>query len=261
MFVTELADPHLDQRDLSSLRTGIMAGSPCPEEVMRQVIDRMSAAEITIAYGQTEASPVITQTRTDDALPLRVETVGRPLPGVTVRIVSPTTGQECEVGQSGEICCRGHGVMLGYYKQPAATDQVLDADGWLHTGDLGRKLPNGYYQITGRIRDLVIRGGENVYPREIEECLLVHPAVEQAAVVGVPDPRFGEELCAWVKLNGNSQLTTDQLRRFCRQRIAHFKVPRYIKFVDAFPLTATGKIQKHTIRQRMCQELNLHDPS
>jgi fatty-acyl-CoA synthase len=258
MFVAELADPHFDQRDLSSLRTGIMAGSPCPEEIMRQVMERMGADEITIAYGQTETSPVITQTRTDDPLQLRVQTVGRPLPGVEVRIVSPTKHEPCDVGQPGEICCRGHGVMLGYYNQPGATEAVVDADGWLHTGDLGQQLPNGYYQITGRIRDLVIRGGENVYPREIEECLLHHPAVEQSAVVGIPDPRFGEELCAWVKLKSGFKLTTDQLRKFCQQRIAHYKVPKYIKFVDAFPLTATGKIQKYKIRQQMRREL---DPS
>lgn len=259
MFVMELADSQFDQRDLSSLRTGIMAGSPCPEEIMRQVIERMGAREITIAYGQTEASPVITQTRTDDPLPLRVETVGRPLPGVEVRVENPTTRAECGVDQPGEICCRGHGVMLGYYKQPEAYAAVMDASGWLHTGDLGKQLANGYYQITGRIRDLVIRGGENVYPREIEECLILHPSVEQSAVVGVPDQRFGEELCAWVKLKSGCHLTTDQLKRFCRQRIAHYKVPKYLKFVDEFPLTATGKIQKYKIRQHMRQELGLPD--
>ncbi len=260
MFVAELADSLFEQRDLSSLRTGIMAGSPCPEAIMRQVIERMGAREITIAYGQTETSPVITQTRTEDPLSLRVETVGRPLPGVEVRIVNPTTNHECLINEPGEICCRGHVVMLGYYKQPQATDSVIDADGWLHTGDLGQKLANGYYQITGRIRDMVIRGGENIYPREIEECLFVHPAVQQTAVVGVPDRRFGEELCAWVKLKAGSQLTTEQLQKFCRQRIAHYKVPKYVKFVDQFPLTATGKIQKYKIRQQMRIELGLDDP-
>jgi fatty-acyl-CoA synthase len=229
---------------------------------MRQVIERMGAREITIAYGQTETSPVITQTRTDDPLSLRVETVGRPLPGVEVRIVNPTTRAECGVNQPGEICCRGHVVMVGYYKQPEATAAVLDAGGWLHTGDLGKKLANGYYQITGRIRDLVIRGGENVYPREIEECLFLHPAVEQSAVVGLPDERLGEELCAWVKLKPGCHLTPDQLKRFCRHRIAHYKVPKYLKFVDEFPLTATGKIQKYKIRQHMRQELGFpQDPT
>ena len=191
-------------RELTSLRTGIMAGSPCPIEVMRQVIDEMGAGEITIAYGQTEASPVITQTRTDDPLELRVETVGRPLPGVEVKIVDPATGETLGDNEQGELCARGHVVMLGYYNNPEATAAAIDADGWLHTGDLAVRLPNGYYKITGRIKDMVIRGGENIYPREIEEFLFTHPAVEQAAVVGVPDPKYGEELCAWIKLKAGA---------------------------------------------------------
>ncbi len=220
----------------------------------------MGAREITIAYGQTEASPVITQTRTDDPLELRVETVGRPLPGVEVKIVDPATGRELADNQQGELCARGHVVMLGYYNKPEATAAAIDADGWLHTGDLAVRLPNGYYRITGRIKDMVIRGGENIYPREIEEFLFTHPAVEQAAVVGVPDPKYGEELCAWIKLKaGAARHRAEEVRDFCRAQLAHYKVPRYVKFVDAFPQTVTGKIQKFKIREAMIDELGLSE--
>ena len=260
MFIAQLEDPSLPSRDVSSLRTGIMAGSPCPIEIMRQVIDRLDARELTIAYGQTEASPVITQTRTDDPLELRVETVGRPLPGVQVKLIDPGTGAELPDNQQGELCARGHVVMLGYYGDPDATAKAIDSDGWLHTGDLALRLPNGYYKITGRIKDMVIRGGENIYPREIEEFLFTHAAIEQAAVVGLPDRKYGEELCAWIRLkqgHGGSDALADEIRAHCRVNLAHYKVPRYIRFVEAFPQTVTGKIQKFKIREAMIAELEL----
>lgn len=257
MFIAELEEPTFAEHDLSSLRTGIMAGSPCPMEVMRQVIDRMGARQMTIAYGQTEASPVITQTRVDDPLDLRVETVGRPIPDVEVKIVDPLTGQVLSDQQPGELCTRGPMVMLGYYRNVEATKSAIDADGWLHTGDLAVREPNGYYRITGRLKDLVIRGGENIYPREIEEFLFGHPAIEQAAVVGVPDPKYGEELCVWVKLRPGAALTVEELQAYCRRDLAHFKVPRYVRFMDQFPQTVTGKIQKFKIRDHMIRELGL----
>jgi fatty-acyl-CoA synthase len=234
-----------------------MAGAPCPIEIMRKVIDQMGAREMTIAYGLTEASPVITQTRTEDPVDLRVETVGRPLPDVEVKVIDPATGAALHDNQQGELCTRGHVVMLGYYGNPEATAAAIDRDGWLHSGDLAVRLPNGYYKITGRIKDMVIRGGENVYPREIEELLFSHPAIEQSSVVGVPDAKYGEELCAWVKLKPGASLTEDELRAFCRSRLAHFKVPRYVRFVEAFPQTVTGKIQKFKIRELMMVELGL----
>jgi fatty-acyl-CoA synthase len=257
MFIAQLEDSSFASRDLKSLRTGIMAGSPCPIEVMRQVVDRMGCREVTIGYGQTEASPIITQTRIDDPLELRVETVGRAIPGVEVKIVDPATGGTLADGEQGELCARGHCVMLGYYNQPDATAAAIDPEGWLHTGDLAIRQPGGYYRITGRIKDMVIRGGENIYPREIEEFLFTHPAVEQAAVVGVPDRKYGEELCAWVKLKAGAAVSTDELRDFCRRTLAHYKVPRYVKFVEAFPQTVTGKIQKFKIRDAMMEELGL----
>ena len=259
MYIAQLQELDSKQRDLRSLRTGIMSGSPCPIEIMKQVVDRMGVREITIAYGQTEASPVITQTRVDDPLELRVETVGQPLPGVEVKIVDPATGAVLKDNQSGELCARGHVVMLGYYKNPEATRSAIDADGWLHTGDLALRLPSGYYRITGRLKDLVIRGGENIYPREIEEFLFTHPAIEQVSVVGVPDKKFVEELCAWIKPKAGCQPTADEIRQFCRGRLAHYKVPRYVKFVDSFPQTVTGKIQKYKIRELMIVELELEE--
>jgi fatty-acyl-CoA synthase len=257
MFIAELQDETFASRDLSSLRTGIMAGSPCPIEIMKQVTGRMGVRELTIAYGLTEASPVITQSRTDDPLELRVETVGRPIPGVEVKIIDPATGAVLPDNQQGELCARGHCVMLGYYNDPAATAAAIDAEGWLHTGDLALRQPNGYYRITGRIKDMVARGGEKIFPREVEEFLFTHPAIEQAAVVGVPDAKFVEELCAWIKLKPGTALTEDELRSYCRGKLAHYKVPRYIKFVDAFPQTVTGKIQKFKIRETMMAELGL----
>ena len=257
MFIAQLQDATLPGRDLSSLRTGIMAGSPCPIEVMRQVGDVLGAKQLTIAYGQTEASPVITQTRVDDPIELRVETVGRPLPGVEVKIVDPATGEELGDNVQGELCTRGHVVMIGYYGNPEATQAAIDSDGWLHTGDLSVRLANGYYKITGRLKDMVIRGGENIYPREIEEFLFTHPAIEQAAVVGVPDPKYVEELCAWVKLKGGCTATEEEIRTFCREKLARYKVPRYVRFVESFPQTVTGKIQKFKIRELMIAELGL----
>lgn len=259
MFIAQLACPTIDQRDLRSLRTGVMAGSPCPIETMRQVVDKLGIHEITIAYGQTEASPVITQTRADDALAIRCETVGRPLPGWEVKLIDPVTGETVGDNTPGELCARGHGVMVGYYNNPEATAAAIDSAGWLHTGDIALRLPTGYYRITGRIKDMVIRGGENIYPREIEEFLFTHPAIEQAAVVGVPDPKYVEELCAWVKLKPGLTTTADEVRAFCKQKLAHYKTPKYVKFVDSFPQTVTGKIQKFKIREQMIAELGLRE--
>ena len=257
MYIAQLQDPSFASRKITTLRTGIMSGAPCPIEVMRQVIDKLGTKELTIAYGQTEASPVITQTRAEDPLELRVETVGRPLPDVEVKIIDPATGLTLPDNEQGELCSRGHVVMLGYYNNPEATKAAIDPEGWLHTGDLAIRLPSGYYKITGRLKDMVIRGGENVYPREIEEFLFTHPAVEQAAVVGLPDPKYGEELCAWIKLKSGHAAAADEIRAFCRAQLAHFKVPRYIKFVESFPQTVTGKIQKFKIRDLMKEELGL----
>jgi fatty-acyl-CoA synthase len=261
MYIAQLQDASLPGRKLNTLRTGIMSGSPCPIEVMRRVGDALGPQQLTIAYGQTEASPVITQTRIDDPLELRAETVGRPLPGVEVKIVDVESGATLPDNRQGELCATGHVVMFGYYNNPEATSHAIDADGWLHTGDLAVRLPNGYYKITGRLKDMVIRGGENVYPREIEEFLFTHPAIEQAAVVGVPDPKYVEELCAWIKLKTGCTASEDEIRSFCRSKLAHFKVPKYIRFVESFPQTVTGKIQKFKIREQMVKELGLAEHS
>lgn len=259
MFVAMLDHPDFAKYDLSSLRSGIMAGSPCPIEVMRKVVDLMGMSEVTIAYGLTEASPVITQTRVDDSLDIRVTTVGRPLPGVEAKLIDPETGEEVGNNTIGELCTRGHGVMLGYYNNEKATHEVIDKDGWLRTGDLAIRYDHGNYSITGRIKDMVCRGGENIYPREIEEFLFTHPDIEQASVVGLPDPKYGEELCVWVQLHHGHQLEAEEVREFCRKSLAHYKVPRYVKFVDAFPQTVSGKIQKFKIREQMVQELGLEE--
>ncbi len=257
MFVAELEHESFAGRDLSSLRTGIMAGSPCPIEVMNRVVNDMGAREVTIAYGLTEASPVITQTLADDPVELRVSTVGRPIPGVEVRIVDPATGRVLPDGEQGELQARGHGVMLGYWKMPEATAEAILEGGWLRTGDLAERHADGCYRITGRIKDMIIRGGENIYPREIEEFLYTHPAVESAQAVGVPDPRFGEEVCVWIKLRKGAQATVDEIRAYCKERLAYFKVPRYVRFVEDFPLTVTGKVQKYRIREITIEELGL----
>ena len=255
MFIAQLEDPTFADRDLTSLRTGIMSGAPCPIEILRKVIDRMGIRDLTVAYGQTEASPVVTQTRVGDPLEVRVETVGRPIPDIETKIIDPATGRSLGDMEQGEFCSRGHVVMLGYYKNPEATAAAIDLDGWLHSGDLAVRLPNGYYKITGRLKDMVIRGGENIYPREIEEFLFTHPAIEQSSVVGLPDPKYGEELCAWIKLK--APLTEAEVREFCKSRLAHYKVPRHIRFVESFPQTVTGKIQKFKIRDLMMEELGL----
>ncbi len=259
MFIAMLEHEDYPHRDLSSLRTGIMAGSPCPIELMRRVTGEMGASQITIGYGQTEAAPLITQTTTQDPIELRVGTVGRPLAGVEVRVINPVDQQPLPDGQSGELCCRGHNVMIGYYNMPAKTSEAVDAEGWLHTGDLAMREPNGYYRITGRIRDMIIRGGENIYPREIEERLYEHPAVQDVQVVGVPDRKFGEEVLAWIRLRAGKSATPDELKQFCREKLAYFKVPHYWKFVDQFPSTVTGKIQKYKIREMAIEELGLQD--
>ena len=257
MFIAELEHPDFDGFDLASLRTGMMAGSPCPIEVMRQVIDRMGCREMTVGYGLTEAAPVITLTRADDTIERRVSTVGTPFPYVEVKIVDPETEKEAPIGGQGELCSRSFMNMRGYYNMPEATAAAIDADGWLHTGDLATVDADGYYKITGRSKDMIIRGGENVYPREIEEFLYSNPKVVDVQVIGVPDTRFGEEIMAWVLLRTGQEATEEEIRDFCRGRIAHYKVPRYVKFVSEFPMTVTGKIQKYVMREVSIQELEL----
>ena len=261
MFIAQLDHPEFDQFDVSSLRTGIMAGSPCPIEVMRQVIDRMGAHQMTIAYGQTEHSPVITQTLTTDSIERRVSTVGAVLPGVEARIVDPESGEILGPGVQGELQARSSMVMQGYYNMPEATASAIDDEGWLHTGDLAEVDEDGYYKITGRLKDMIIRGGENVYPREIEEFLYTHPKISDVQVIGVPDERFGEEVMAWVTLKPGESADTEEIREFCRGKIAHFKVPRYVKVTTEFPMTVTGKIQKYRMREMAVEELGLEAAS
>jgi fatty-acyl-CoA synthase len=256
MFIAELAHPGFDRFDLSSLRTGAMGGSPCPVEVMKTVIERMHMEDVTIAYGMTETSPVSFQTGRDDPLDRRVSTVGKVHPNLECKVVD-LDGETTPRGVAGELCTRGYSVMLGYWDDAAKTAEAIDSEGWMHTGDLATIDEAGYGNIVGRIKDLVIRGGENVYPREVEEYLYLHPKVEDVTVVGVPDPRFGEELCAWIRLKSGEQATAEEITAFCRGQIAHFKVPRYIRFVDAFPMTVTGKVQKFVIREAMIEELAL----
>ncbi|WP_088040683.1 AMP-binding protein [Bacillus sp. EAC] len=250
MFIAELNDSDFSNYDLSSLRTGIMAGSNCPIEVMKAVIDKMGINEITIAYGQTEASPVITQTRTNDPIELRVESVGKALPNVEVKIVQPGTSFEVPIGEQGELCTRGYHVMKGYYKNEEATIEAIDKDGWLHTGDLAIMDVNGYCKITGRLKDMIIRGGENIYPREIEEFFYSHPDVIDVQVVGVPDQVYGEEVMAWIILKEGVTINPDELRTYCTGKISKHKIPRYIEFVKEYPMTASGKIQKYLLREK-----------
>ena len=250
MFIAELNDPDFESYDLSSLRTGIMAGSNCPIEVMKAVIEKMGAAEITIAYGQTESSPVITQTRTDDPIELRVETVGKALPNVEVKIVEPGTDREVALGMQGELCTRGYHVMKGYYNNRSATGEAIDAEGWLHTGDLAVMDENGYCKITGRLKDMIIRGGENIYPREIEEFLYTHPKVIDIQVIGIPDKKYGEEVMAWIILKEGETADAEEIRNFCKGKISKHKIPRYIEFTDAYPMTASGKIQKFRLKEK-----------
>ncbi|NHD18233.1 MULTISPECIES: AMP-binding protein [unclassified Actinopolyspora] len=258
MFIAELGLPDFADYDLSSLRTGIMAGSPCPVEVMKQVIERMGMAEVAICYGMTETSPVSVQTRADDSLERRVSTVGRVGPHLEVKIVDPDTGLTVPRGVAGELCTRGYSVMLGYWEEPDKTAEVIDSARWMHTGDLAVMDEHGYVSVTGRIKDMIIRGGENIYPREVEEFLYTHPDISDAQVIGVPDERYGEELMAWVRLReGAAELTTEALREFCTGSLAHYKIPRYVHVVEEFPMTVTGKVRKVEMREQAVRMLGL----
>ncbi|PPQ33685.1 AMP-binding protein [Rhodopila globiformis] len=254
MFIAELDHPDFATFDLASLRTGVMAGSPCPIEVMRRAIRDMHLTEMTICYGMTETSPVSTQTRIGDSLDKQVGTVGRPHPHVEIKIIDPD-GRIVPRGEKGELCTRGYLVMQGYWEDTEKTAEAIDVAGWMHTGDLATMDADGYCAIVGRIKDMVIRGGENIYPREIEEFLYRHPAIQDVQTFGIPDERFGEELCAWIKLRPGETLTEEDVKAYCREQIAHYKVPRYVRFVDEFPMTVTGKMQKFIMRQKMIEEL------
>jgi fatty-acyl-CoA synthase len=258
MFIMELEEMEKNQYDTSSLRTGIMAGSPCPIEVMKKVVDKMGVREITITYGQTEASPGITMTRTDDPLELRVTTVGRALPNVEVKIIDSETGKEVPRNTQGELCSRGYNTMKGYYKMIEATAAAIDNDGWLHTGDLAVMDEDGYCKITGRLKDMIIRGGENIYPREIEEFIYTHPKVKDVQVVGVPSEKYGEEVMAFIQIKPGDSITEEELKEYCREKIARYKIPKYIAFVDDYPITASGKIQKYKLRELAMELLGMH---
>jgi fatty-acyl-CoA synthase len=257
MFVGQLEHPERPLFDLSSLRTGIMAGSPCPLPLMKAVIETMGASQITIGYGLTEASPIITQTSVDDSIEVRCGTVGRPIPGADVKLVHPVTQEPVGDDEAGELCVRGHGVMAGYYNAPDATSRVLEPDGWLHSGDLARKRDDGNYRIVGRSKELIIRGGENIYPPEVEEYLCHHHAVAEVAVVGLPDHVYGEAVAAWIVPRAGIAVTADDIRAFCQGKIAHFKVPRYVEIVDQLPRTVTGKIRKHVLRDQGIERFGL----
>jgi fatty-acyl-CoA synthase len=257
MFIAELEHPQFNEFDLTSLRTGIMAGSPCPIETMRRCVDEMHMEEVTICYGMTETSPVSTQTGADDPLEKRVGTVGRVHPHVEVKVVDPENGAIVARGEPGELCTRAYSVMLGYWNEPEKTADAIDRARWMHTGDLAQMDDEGYLKIVGRIKDMVIRGGENVYPREIEEYLMSHPDIQDVQVIGVPDPRYGEELMAVVMTRGGASLDREQVAEFCKGKIAHYKVPRYVQVVDEFPMTVTGKIQKYKLREAAIEELGL----
>jgi fatty-acyl-CoA synthase len=256
MFIAELGHPDFEKFDLASLRTGIMAGSPCPIEVMKQVVHKMHMAGVTIAYGMTETSPVSFQSAVDDSLERRVSTIGHVQPHLEVKVID-AQGHVTPRGIPGELCTRGYSVMLGYWNDPERTAEAIDAEGWMHTGDIGTIDEEGYGNIVGRIKDMVIRGGENVYPREIEEFLYAHPKVADVQVVGLPDRVMGEELCAWIRLVAGETCTEEEIRAFCQGRIARYKIPRYVRFVEAFPLTVSGKVQKFVIREQMIRELGL----
>ena len=257
MFIAELGDPGFAGHDLSSLRTGIMAGAPCPVEVMKRVNSQMGIEQISIAFGQTETSPASTVVRVDDTLEHRCQTVGQVMPHAEIKIIDPATGRVQPRGEPGEFCARGYLVMRGYWNDPGRTAESIDPAGWMHSGDLAAMGQDGYVSIVGRIKDMVIRGGENVYPREIEEFLYTHPGIADVQVIGVPDERYGEELMAWVIPRAGTPLTEQDVREFCRGTIAHFKIPRYVKFVDGFPMTVTGKVQKFKMRETAIQELGL----
>ena len=251
MFIAELNNQNFENYDYSTLRTGVMAGSNCPVEVMKSVMNKMNMTEVTICYGQTEASPVITQTRTDDPLELKVETIGKALPNVEVKIVQPGTNHELPFHAQGELCTRGYHVMKGYYNNPEATKEAIDEEGWLHTGDLAVMDENGYCRITGRLKDMIIRGGENIYPREIEEFLYTHPAVFDAQVLGIPDVKFGEEVVAWIILKEGVTTTADEIKEYFKDKISRHKIPKHIILTDSFPMTASGKIQKFKLRKQI----------
>lgn len=250
MFIAELNDPNFEDYNLSSLRTGVMAGSSCPEEVMKAVINKMHLPELTICYGQTESSPVITQSRTADSFKRRVETVGRALPDVEVKIIDPLTGRKLAANEQGELCTRGYHVMKGYYNNPGATKETIDGDGWLHTGDLAVMDENGYVKITGRLKDMIIRGGENIYPREIEEFMYTHPKILDAQVVGIPDEVYGEVPIAWIILKSGEEADAEEIKAFFKDKISRHKIPRHILFTNEYPMTASGKIQKYKLKER-----------
>jgi fatty-acyl-CoA synthase len=256
MFIAQLDHPAFASFDLKSLRTGIMAGSPCPIEVMKKVQSQMNMGEVTIAYGMTETSPVSTQCATDDPVERRVSTVGQVLPHIEIKIVDPE-GKAVPRGETGEFCTRGYSVMKGYWNDADRTAEAIDEAGWMRTGDLATMDEQGYVNIVGRLKDMVIRGGENVYPREIEEFLYTHPKIQDVQVIGVPDPRYGEEICAWIKLKGGETATAEEIREFCKGQIAHYKIPRYIEFVAEFPMTITGKIQKFVMREQTIEKFGL----
>jgi fatty-acyl-CoA synthase len=257
MFIAEFDHPEFPRFDLRSLRTGVMAGAPCPIELMKRVVSEMHCRELTICYGQTESSPVITMSATDDDLDVRVATVGRPLPSTEVKIVDPATGATLPAGEQGELCTRGYLVMKGYDDDPRATAQVIDSEGWLHTGDLATMREDSRFRITGRAKDMISRGGEKVYPREVEEFLHRHPKIADVYVVGLPDERLGEIVAAWIRLKHGQTADVKEIRDFCRGQIAYFKIPQHIRFVDSFPITANGKVQKYLIREREIADLGL----
>ncbi len=259
MFIAMLEHPRFKEFDFSLLRTGIMAGSPCPIKVMRQAVDEMNLTELTIAYGLTEASPVCCQTRTDDSLELRVSTVGRALPNIEVKIADPETGVDLPPDTPGELLIRGYSIMKGYYKMPEATSQAIDKEGWLHTGDLATMGENGYFKITGRIKDMIIRGGENIYPKEIEEFIYTHPAVKDVQVIGAPSKDYGEEIAAYIILKEGESISEDEIKEYVKSHMARHKTPRYVLFTDCFPMTASGKIQKYKLREMAIEKLHLED--
>jgi len=257
MFIAMLEHEDFPKTDFSYMRTGIMAGSPCPEPVMKQVVEQMNMKEITIVYGQTEASPGCTMSSTDDSIEVRVSTVGRALPEIECKIIDPETGEDLGDNQNGEFVARGYNVMKGYYKMPKATKEAIDADGWLHTGDLALRTPDGNYKITGRLKDMIIRGGENIYPKEIEEFIYTHPAVKDVQVIGVPDEQYGEEIMACIVLKDGEAMTDKEMKDYIMSHMAKHKVPKYIDFVDAFPMNAAGKILKYKMREDAVNKLNI----
>ncbi len=259
MFIAELEHPDFKKFDLTSLRTGVMAGAPCPIELMRRVNDVMNLKEITIGYGETEASPLVTQTLARDTFERRTETVGPAMPHTELKVVDPATGRTVPIGDQGEICARGYQIMRGYYNNEKATKEAVDEAGWLHTGDIGLMREDGAFKITGRIKDMIIRGGENIYPREIEEFLYTNPKIRDAQVIGVPDRKMGEEICVWIQLREGESATEEEIQAWCKGRIAYYKIPRYVKFVTEFPMTVTGKIQKFKMRENSIKELGLED--